>query len=259
MSPYGEPAEYEAFIIDLDGDGNQVRHTCDPDHLSNSFGKNRDAPNYLTPVFFTRDVLNKYYANPNRYRVEDSYLGAGSSWGLRMDNALRDHVAVFLGDLGSDLPHREQQYWRAYNIVPAGQMSETAIRRSFLGEWADSGRIEDRFIAAYEFVNMTWERALGWPLFLDLHPDDYHLLLALHVPTNSSVAAFDDQVIRLAKLVVDSLSEKKIYNATVTPDGKDAGIAKLERLLGERGLPVDICAVLRRVQGARSRSGAHRK
>jgi hypothetical protein len=41
------------------------------------------------------------------------------SWGLSIDNALDDHVAVFLGDLGG-LPDREQQYWRSHNVTPPG-------------------------------------------------------------------------------------------------------------------------------------------
>jgi hypothetical protein len=258
--PYEPPAEYESFIIGADDDGNPIIHTCDPDTLADYFGGNPDAPHYLTPVFFERAVLDKYYGDADRYEVGDAYARASSAWGLRMDNALADHVAVFLGDLGADLPRKEQAYWRSYNVPPQGSMSETAIRRSFLGQFCDSDRVEHRFVASYGRLNAAWESRFGWPLYKPLHEAEAHLARSIHVPTNTSFGQFDDQIVKLAKLVVDSLNEEQIARATSQRAADEKGIAKLERLLDELALESEaICAALRRIQGARTRSGAHRK
>lgn len=260
LSPYDDPEKYEDFIIGIDTEGKAVEHTCDPDQLANYFGKNPDAPHFLTKVFFRREVLAKYYSDTDRYEIRDGYLSTKHGFGLQIDNALADHVVVFLGDLGQSLPHREQQYWRSFNVPPAGEMSETGFRRSFLGEWANSDRVEHRFAAAYEEVNQAWTNRFGRQLFRPLHQADAHVLHALHVPMNPSVSQFDEQIVRLAKLVVGPLNEKQIVAATTSPDKTDAGIAKLKRLLVQESLDTGaLCSVLRRIQGARSKSAAHNK
>lgn len=257
--PYELPREYETFIIGTDGEGDPITHTCDPETLANYFGKNPGEPHYLTAVFFERRVLDTYYADSDRYQIEDGYLRASGAWGLRMDNALEDHVAVFLGDLGSDIPYRVQHHWRSFNVPPPGPMSETAIRRSFLGQFFDSERVEHRFVSAYNGLVEAWESRLGWPLYKPLHEGDAHVIHSIHVPTNPSFGQFDDQIIRLAKLTVDSLNEEQIAAAATSKTKGDGGISKLEKLLQDLGYPTTICDALRQVQGARTRSAAHRK
>jgi hypothetical protein len=83
LPPYDVPKGFEDFIIGIDPDGNPVEHTCDPDKLANAFDKNPDAVRFLTPVFFRRDVLAKYYANPDCYEITDGHLSAPHSFGLR--------------------------------------------------------------------------------------------------------------------------------------------------------------------------------
>lgn len=257
--PHEKPKQFETFIVGADENGDPIAHTCDPEALANNFGANADAPNYLTPVFFERNVLDKYYGDSDRYRVEDGYLRERSTWGLRMDNALEDRVAVFLGDLGTDIPYREQQYWKSFNVPPSGTMSKTAIRRSFLGQFADSERVEHRFVNAYKRLTDAWAKKYGWPLYKELHEGDAHIIHSIHVPTNPSFGQFDDQIVRLAKLVVDSLNEEGIGLATASPGKNEKGIAKLQRLLDEKGIADAACTELARVQGARTRSAAHRK
>ena len=103
--------EFAEYIIATDAKGQNILHVCDEEALANYFGKNPEAPHFLTPVWFRRDVLRKYYDQPEKYSVEDGYLRCGGLWGLRMDNDLPNHVVVYLGDLGR-LAHEEQLYWR---------------------------------------------------------------------------------------------------------------------------------------------------
>jgi hypothetical protein len=261
VAPYEPAHSYESFIIDTDDVGNPIEFTCDSDALANYFGANPEAPHFLTPVFFKRTVLEKYYADPDRYRVTDGYLDASPMWGLPIDNALGDHVAVFLGDL-SRIRDREQVYWKSFNVAPEGGLSDVAVQRSLLGQFADADRIEFRFSRAYTAANGAWRHRFGWPLFKDLHPGDTHVTHSLHVPTNQGYAAFDAQLVGLAKLVVDCLNEGELGESLKAKVKDEKGIAKLERFAQEQGLSASVsllCTTLRKVQGARSRSSAHRK
>jgi hypothetical protein len=72
--PYEAECRYETFIIGTDENGDPITHSCDPDTLANGLGANPDSPNYLTAVFFRRNVFEKYYADTDRYNVGDGYL-----------------------------------------------------------------------------------------------------------------------------------------------------------------------------------------
>lgn len=102
---------YEEFVIDTAEDGSPILHSCDPNALADYFGANEGAPPYLTPVWFARKVLAKYYDDPDKFSVEDGLLRCGSLWSIRVDNNLPDHVVVYLGDLGRDFFYEEQAYW----------------------------------------------------------------------------------------------------------------------------------------------------
>jgi hypothetical protein len=160
--PFEAVKEYLSFIIDEDVRGRPVEHSCNPALLANNFGANPGAPHYLTPVFFQREVLRKYYENSNQYEIEDGSVECTGMWHLRADNNHADHVVVFLGDLGRDLPTSEQRHWRHHNVLPEDrELSETAIRRSFLGEWADAELPDFLFKHAYAAANEAWLAALA--------------------------------------------------------------------------------------------------
>lgn len=261
LYPYDEPEQFEQFIIDIDADGSPIQFTCDPDQLANYFGKNKNAPHFLTPIFFTREVLIKYYSNPTRYEVRDGHLRCHGSWILRLDNNHKEYVIVFLGDLGQGLGHKEQLYWKSFNVAPDGAVSRPNYRRSFLGEWADAESADLAFKAQFEHAQEEWATRIGWPIFKPLVPCDEHLFTALHIPLKEDQSEFDAQVLALTKTLVDSLNEKML--ATGVPNlPKDAkGIAKFERFcathgLNEMGKHVQF---LRDLQELRSSGVGHRK
>ncbi|MBI4650151.1 hypothetical protein HY745_02480 [Candidatus Desantisbacteria bacterium] len=94
---------FEEFIIDIDEDGKEILYICDPEKLANYFGKNPEAPNFMTPVFFRKEVLSEYYSNSEKYTVEDGILYCDGLWSLFIDNDHKDYVIVFLGYLGQSL------------------------------------------------------------------------------------------------------------------------------------------------------------
>ena len=252
---------YPEFIIGEDEHGNPVRHTCNPDVLGDYFGGNPDAPHYLTPVHFRRDVLAKYYDDPQLYSVGDGYLRCASLWHMQIDNDHGDRVLAFLGDLGRDLPSAERDHWRANNIAVDAPMSETSIRRSFLAQAADSTAIDLTFRRVYNDAIRAWEDRYGWPLFREPRDSDIFLLQQLRVPLNDKSNEFEEAIKLLGKLMSDALNEKAIGKALSERVAEEKGISKFERLLKQENYPNverDI-KYLRRVQELRSKVSAHLK
>lgn len=260
--PYEAADEsYPLFIIGTDDLGNPEQYSCDPDGLANYFGSNPEAPHYLTPVHFRRDVLVRYYDRPDLYTVEDGYLRCGGLWGLRMDNDVSDTVVVWLGDLGRDLPASERGYWRSFNVAPAGTISETAYKRAILGEWASAQSVDLQFRVAYKQLQETWRSRFGWSLLLDPEPADAHLLDQVRRPLHNTEAELEDLVRTLAKLLVDSLNEAELARPLSAGPAGERGIAKLERWFEHVRYPHaarDI-TFLRNLQTVRSKAAAHRK
>ena len=256
-----EEKTYHDFIIGEDADGDPVKHTCDPDQLANNFGANPDAPHYLKPVFFRREVLQRYYELPERYTVEDGYVVCGSLWRLQIDNDHPERVMVFLGDLGRDLPETERPYWQTFNVVPTSRPSRTVIMRSFLAQPTYPEAPDLRFKSAYRRFNAKWHERFGWALFREPEPDDAHVLQRLRVPLNDSQPEFEDQVMGLAKVTIAALNERAIQQQLPTKVKDEKGISKLERWMHQEQYPSvdrDI-AFLRRLQRLRSKLTAHRK
>lgn len=252
---------FQKFIIGIDKDGENVYHTCDPDKLANFFGKNPEAPQYLTPVFFNREVLQKYYNNPEIFSVEDSFLRCRSEWGLRMDNHKPDIVIAYLGDLGKDLPESERGYWSHFNIPPVGKMSHTKFLRDFMAEPAEPEGADLLFKQEYKYLNEAWQKKYSWPLFRELATQDKHFFQNLRLLLNNSQSEFDVQVLSLAKVLIDALNEAEIEKGmkSLVPNSK--GITKFETFLKAHGFSRIEQGIqfLRDLQNLRSTGVAHLK
>lgn len=252
---------FPLFIIGEDEMGQPIMHTCNPDELADYFGKNADAPHYLTPVHFRKEVLHKYYAHPELYTVDDCSLQCSGLWGVSLDTELEDRVVVFLGDIGRDLPPGERDYWRGYMIAPDQDMSETYARRSFFGQFADPTSPDIRFRHIYTKANKAWRQSKGWPLFREPQGTDAYMLKQLRLPLRDSQNEFEEALRLLAKLMSDAINEKELQKALPTKVENEKGISKLERYLIDSGYTSasrDI-SYLRRVQELRSKATAHLK
>jgi hypothetical protein len=250
------------FIIGVNQEGNDIRYTSNPDKLSNYFGANPGAPNYVTPVYFRREVLTKYYSENNRYTVSDGYITCLSLWSCRIDNNHDKHiVSAFLGDLGKDLPYKERLHWVQYNIPPQGGISRTNWKRSFLGQFAEAEAPDILFREQYKWLKDKWELSQGWPLFLPLLKGDQHLINTIRIPTVNTQDEFDEQVINLTKLLVDSLNEKALKQHAGPFDKDVKGIMKFELYLQKTNFPdyTVVIQFLRDLQSLRSAGSAHLK
>ena len=153
--------KYVDFIVDTSSDGDEIL-----------FSSNASQRDYLTAVYFKKEVLDKYHQKPSRYSVEPSYLRCTNLWGMMIDNDQKDIVCAWLGDLGRDLPYEEQLHWRSYNIEPVGSMSSSFFRQQILAEFTDSESFEHVFKSTYRKFNETCIDVLNEHLILPLKDQD---------------------------------------------------------------------------------------
>ena len=257
--PFEKEASFDEFIIGTDEYGNECLFTCDPRKLANYFGANPKAPHYLTPVFFKREVLLKYSNKPELYDIGDGFLSCKYLWRIEIDNHHKDYVAVYLGDLGRDLPECERNYWKSFNVIPDIALSATAIQRDFLNIPAPSNMADHRFQYLYTKVSRDWKNKFGWPIFLSLSEEDEYNFTNIRIPYTDSQQEFDQLVLSLVKVIIDSLNEKQL--ATSDVDKGEKGIRKLEKWLESKGLNdyTDHISFLRDLQELRSNGTGHRK
>jgi len=252
--------KYEDFIIGIDENGKEILHTCEGDKLANFFGKNPGAPQFLTPVFFRKEVLTKYYSNPEKYTVGDGYLYCKGIWDLRIDNNHPKYVIVFLGDLGH-LPSREQLYWKSFNVAHQGGISRVAWERGFEAKFTDPDQPDLYFKYKFEIFQEAWFKKFGWYLFGSLSKDDFHHFKSLHAPLTNDQKEFDEQVLSLTKIFIDSLNEKELVKGISVKKASPKGIDKLEMFLISKNVRFNegMFKFLRNLQFLRSASVAHRK
>ena len=254
---FAEEPKYVEFIIDVDENGDEITHTS-------------DAPHRLDPVYFRKQVLDKYYSKPSTYLIEDSRVSC-TWWGMRIDNHHDDKVIVLLRDLCS-LPYTEQQYWRSYNIPPEGNLSETYLKRYFKGSFTvTSNRPEYLFKQRYAHLQKESKKHLGWQLLRPLPPSDEYHLNTLRIPSTDEQRDFDELVLSLTKILIDSLNQKELKKLISLKQEENLSPNQKERLKGSIGcleIALSCCGVedaedhiafLRKLQKLRSTGSAHLK
>ncbi len=248
-----ETLDYEEFIVDIDSDGKNIYDSC------NNWNIGPDK--YLKLVFFNKEVLKKYYDNPQKYNVEDNYIRCGNLWGLPIDNNHKDYVILFLGDLGSHLSQNEQLYWRAFNVPPEGGLSSSTSKRSLLGEFSEAERSDLLFKQKFSLFSNQWKIKFGWYLFKPLRIADTHYFSSLRIPLSDNALEFEQQVMALSKLTIESINEREIKKHLKSSDKKLRGINKLGAFLKEKqikkyGVYIEF---LKKLYDLRTLSAAHRK
>ena len=253
---------YEDFIIGIDDNGDESVHTCNPGLLADFFGSNPDAPNYLTSVSFEKSVLDRYYQQPSKYEVSSGLLRCGSSWGISIDNHHDGKVCAWLGDLGRDLPYKEQKHWKVHNFASETGPSRTYIRQQLLAQPTESDTPEHLFQRSYHTLQKVCDDDLGWYLLRPLESKDKFHLQNIRVPSTDEQQEFDQLVLGLTKILIDSINEKKLISLlqqeNEIPTG---GILRLEIVLTTSGAPdvSEHIGFLRNLQKLRSTGSAHRK
>lgn len=236
---------YESFITGYDEEGNEVYQDC-----------SKTNEKYFVVTYFKKDVLNKYYNEPQKYEV-DGWHVKSIFFSLKIDNNNEDYVAVFLIELGY-LPYKEQLHWKHYNIQPQKGISHAYYQTMIEGNWVDHPETPDLFFKhKFEQFNKKWETKFGWRLYKPLAKEDEHLFKALHIPTSNNVKSFCEQILSIIKITIDRLNEAELAKQ-ITLDDNDKGITKLEKFLAVHQMQIpDMITFLRHLWNLRSGLLAH--
>lgn len=247
----GERVPALSFIVAVDGDtGLPVEEATGPDIPPDKS---------LTPVFFRRSVLRKYYRETKRYRVTPYSLTCLNLWSIEYAVNREGLLHVWLGDLVR-LPPDEQMHWRSFNVSPSGELNENFFRQQILNQWVEVDDPAWLLLRAMRDVNEAAESRLGFKIFLPLAGGDAYISQSLRVPLDDEPGELDEQIQCLAKLFNDSINKASIVALT----GSDGGlplISQLEALFSsETAASVDgVVQPFRTLQALRSAGVAHRK
>ncbi|MFD9704350.1 hypothetical protein [Lentzea sp. NPDC059081] len=248
--------DYPTFIYGVDTEsGKPLTHTCDPDNLGTYFDKDGTRLHYLTPVYFKREVLQPYAAEPARYSLSSNRLSCLNLWGISISFNSIGLVEAYLGDLGRDLPSDEWGHWRSYNVPPEGKMDEGRFRRDFLGQWASSKDVIGDLRRARAQASKVSSELLGSPLWKPLDGDIAAEFQSLIGPLTEDPAALGASLLVLTKAMIDAINNSPLKSSLDSYDKGDQSLRLLQRYVQQIGGEPDTTAILFNLQGFRSRGG----
>lgn len=176
--------------------------SCAPSSLASYFDKGSTLPFQTTPAFFRPEVLQKYKADPEKYRVEDRSIGSRAGWYLKtFDVNEAGQVHTYLCYL-ADLPYREQLYWQSFNEWPKAGISSRAFQTDFEGNFST---IEDPLVDLKYAVNKLDKAKYDW-----WSPRGEAASLALHYPLTTSPEEWANAVLALDQFVVEGFVTKTL-------------------------------------------------
>ena len=90
----------------------------------------------LTSVFFEHSVLQRYYVDPQKYRVKDGSVSCCALWSLQINNDHAECIAMSFCYLGIELPKHEQDHWKIRETREAyGLLQCVPVRQSVSQEF----------------------------------------------------------------------------------------------------------------------------
>lgn len=244
---------YLEYIYAVDAlTGDMKRHTCNPTTLGDYGDTSR--LHSMTPIYFNREVLNRYASEPNRYHVTASRISCLDLWGLDIGTNTVGLIEVYLGELGA-LPEGEQAHWLAHNVPPEGEMDEGRFRRDFLNQSVGSpDPVGDLRRARRRAAEVT-AAVLGSPIWRDLDPQAATEFEALLGPTSNDPSALTAPTITLTKSLVDGIDPAPLKEFLGGSQPGEKSIALLRRLLSSLGDTQDAAEVFAALQAFRSAGG----
>jgi hypothetical protein len=248
--------EYPEFIYGTDREtGQPLSHACDPQQLGTYFDKDGTRLHYLTPVYFKREVLQPYAAEPGKYALSATRLSCLGLWGVDISFNSVGLVEVYLGDLGRDLPAAEWGHWKSYNVPPQGKMDEGRYRRDFLNQPANSNDPAGDLQRARAKAADVSETFLGSPIWKPLPADTRAEFESLVGPLSDATAALGQALLVLTKALVDGIDPAPLKKFLVTYEKDEKSLSLLGRFSDALGGTPEATLVFRKLQNFRSAGG----
>jgi hypothetical protein len=253
---WGQDHDYPAFIYGTDSEtGQPLSHTSDPEQLGTYFDKDGTRLHYLTPVYFKREVLQPYAAEPGKYALSATRLSCLNLWGVDISFNSAGLVEVYLGDLGEHLPAAEWGHWKSYNVPPRGEMDEGRFRRDFLNQPANSKDPVGDLRRARARAAEVSEKLVGSPVWRPLPADALAEFGSLVGPLSDDPAALGPVLLTLTKALVDGIDPAPLKTFLGSHEPGEQSLSLLGRFSDELGGPPELTSVFRQLQGFRSRGG----
>jgi len=230
--------------------------SCAPGHTDNYFTKS-DLPFELSPTFFRPEVLLKYKADSDKYRLDGRSISCRGAWSLKTyDINDAGQVHTYLLYL-RDLPYEEQLYWKSYNEEPKAPISKRAFTTDFEGTWY----LEYDSLNSLKGVvgDLNRDQVPFWTLRSEKLRDQ------LHYPVTWSPDEWANEILNLDQLVVEGFETKWLRNTARslgrTPEIQFASLKLVEECLLALGFAEDhakaVVAPLREAHDLRSKVKGH--
>jgi len=245
--------KYLSFIVKINNNGKEILNSCDP----------RRAP--FATCYFEKKVLDIYKKNEDNYLIEnnviyDNYGGWHIKFGINKDKI----VHVLLKSLGK-IPIEEQYHWKKYNIKPRGGWSKDFFDNRMNLKFTDEA---PTFLKNRLVINDLFDKTYGFKLFTELVGEDAYIpQTILPMLLREQQSEFDEEVVKLSKLMIDYIDKKSLEKNTVwrpINDNEDKSLHYFEHFLKEKFnediIISEIISRLRLIQRIRSgHGGAHKK
>jgi hypothetical protein len=218
--------KYESFIA-LDWRHRQVVElSCEPGKTANYF-MDSDLPFELSPAFFRAEVLSKYKADSEKYKVNERTISCRGTWYLdSIDMNEQGQVHAYICDL-RELPYEEQVHWKAYNEPPKGGISKRAVTNDFEGNWyTEYNPLQN----IKQTLHRWHEKSVPWWTLRN-----EKLFDAVNYPVTVSLDEWTNELLHLDQLVIEGFEEKwakKQAEALARkPEGKSRSMKLVEECL----------------------------
>lgn len=208
----GEGKQYAVFKAHDWKNDELAEISCAPTALASYFVKGSSLPFETTPAFFRPEVLQKYKADPEKYRLEFRSIHSRGGWYLKTyDVNEAGQVHTYLCYLAK-LPYSEQLYWQSFNEWPKGPISKRALETDFEGNF--STQPDPLVDLKYEISKIDKLQPAYW------QPRGDDLSAAVHYPLTASAEEWSSAILALDQLVVEGFAPKPLRQRL-----KDAGRA----------------------------------
>lgn len=249
-----EPSEYPHFVYAIDPASGQPL-TVQPTR-ENAGYDGSPGPHFWTRIFFSPQVLQRYLAQPQRYRVSATRIECLPQWGLSIGRTPDGFVEVDLYDLAS-MPSQEWPHWKGHNVPPSGEgFDEGKFRRERLNQIAASPDVAHDLRRSVELASTLTQERLGRPLWRPLVEPAATEWAALHAPVLEDRSALLAPLLTLTKVLIDNMDPELLRGLLDETPAKEAkSLALLEQYVKQLGGTADAIKPFREIQAARSRGG----
>lgn len=251
-----------ATYIAYDWKNKKVKEcSCDPAHLASYFVESMK-PYEITPAFFKPEVLLRYKQHPEKYALKERSISCRDSWHLETyDINEAGQVHTYLIYL-SRLPYSEQEHWKLFNEPPKSNISKRAYKTDFQGSWdVEESPLSKLKRLLEEFPKVQHESK---PDFLWNKPQDT-LIEQLHYVVTDSRKEWEDEVMKLAKVLIEGIDRKYLKKLALSLscyDEKLRSIKLLKACLDKVGIDAvvieEVILPLGELQRIRSETVVHR-